>query len=90
MLYRPLSAMLALCLIVLTSGCCPDRWCCRHPFAPRCRPACCPAPSEGCGCCNPCAYPPVESGPPPFHPGPLVPFPPGPSPAPFHPGPPLQ
>ena len=63
MRFRPVYALLALCLIVLTSGCCHDRWCCRHPYAPRCRSAC--APAAECGCCNPCGYPPVQSVPPP-------------------------
>ncbi len=64
MLFRRLCALLALGLVALTSGCCHDRWCCRHPFAPRCRPACCPEVS--CGCCNSCGYvPPVETVPPP-------------------------
>jgi hypothetical protein len=64
MRFRPLFALLGLCLIVLTSGCCHDCWCSRHPYAPRCRTAC-PAPAESCGCCNPCAYPPVQSVAPP-------------------------
>ena len=64
MRFRPVYALLALGLIVLTSGCCHDRWCCRHPFAPRCRSEC--APDCGCNpCCNPCGYPPAESVPPP-------------------------
>ena len=63
MRFRPVYALLGLCLIALTTGCCHDRWCCRHPFAPRCRSECAPA----CGCCNPCpcGFPPSESVPPP-------------------------
>ena len=60
---RPLCALFALCLIVLTSGCCHDCWCSRHPCAPRCRPACCP--QAECGCCNSSAYPAVHTVPPP-------------------------
>jgi hypothetical protein len=67
MLFRRACALLALSLVVLTSGCCHDRWCCRHPNAPRCRPACCPEP-ESCGCCNACSYPPVQTVPPPIIP----------------------
>jgi hypothetical protein len=70
MRFRPLCSLLALALLVLASGCCHDRWCCRHPFAPRCRPACEPEP---CGCCNPCGYPPVQSMPPPVFHAPLPP-----------------
>jgi hypothetical protein len=70
MRFRPACALFALCLTVLTSGCCwHDRWCCRHPFAPRCRAECAPP----CGCCNPCAYPPTESVPPPAYVGPAPP-----------------
>jgi hypothetical protein len=70
MRFRPVHALLALCLIVLTSGCCcwHDRWCCRHPCAPRCRSEC----AAPCGCGNPCGYPPTESVPPPAYAGPAA------------------
>jgi hypothetical protein len=66
MRFRPLCSFVALCLVVLSAGCCHDRWCCRHPFAPRCRSECCP-PAESCGCCNPCGFPPapMQTVPPP-------------------------
>jgi hypothetical protein len=63
MRFRPVYALLALCLIVLTSGCCHDRWCCHHPFFPRWHSGC----ASECGCCNPCGYPPTESVPPPAY-----------------------
>ncbi len=67
---RSLWTLLALSLVVLTSGCCHDGWCCRHPYAPRCRPACVPEPAP-CGCCNPCGYPPLQTVPPPGFAAPL-------------------
>jgi hypothetical protein len=68
MLFRRACASFALLLVVFASGCCHDRWCCRHPFAPRCRPACCPETS--CGCCNAVGYPPAETVAPPV--GPII------------------
>jgi hypothetical protein len=71
MLFRRLCASLALLLVVLTSGCCRDGWCCRRPLLQRCQPACCPEPA--CGCCTMTGYPPIESvPPPPAHPGPAL------------------
>jgi hypothetical protein len=71
MRFRPVYALLGLCLIVFTTGCCHDRWCCHRPIFPifpRCRAQCAP----DCGCSNPCGYPPTESVPPPAY-GPFAP-----------------
>jgi len=67
MLFRRVCALLALTVVVLTSGCLHDRWCCRHPCAPRCRPACCQP--ESCGCPINSGYMPIETVPPPIVPG---------------------
>jgi hypothetical protein len=65
MRYRPVYALLALGLLVLTSGCCHDGWCCHRPLFPRLRGECA-APCGCAPCCNPCGYPPPpETVPPP-------------------------
>jgi hypothetical protein len=84
MIFRRALALLALSLVLMTGGCCRDRWCCRHPIFPRCRPACCPEPSccpSSCAPCTAVGYPPPgESFPPP--PAPVMP--PAPAMPPLH------
>ena len=66
---RRLFALLALGTIVLSSGCCHDRWFCHRPILPRnrveCAPCSCPC-AAPCG--NTCAFAPVESTIPPMAP----------------------
>lgn len=68
MRFRPIFTLLALCSIVLSSGCC---WCHR---------GCCYRGCGGCGCssgCSSCGYTPGETLPPPMGLPPHAPIPPG-------------
>jgi hypothetical protein len=66
MIVRHVCTLLTLATVLLAMGCCCDRLCCRRPWLPRCRPACCEV-----NCCYPTA---VEAAVPPAV---VVPPPPG-------------
>jgi hypothetical protein len=55
---RYLGSLVALTALLCSSGCCWDRFCCRHPCAPRCRAMAaantCAAPCAPCPPCAPC------------------------------------
>jgi hypothetical protein len=62
---RRLFALLALGSLILSSGCCRDRWSCHRPLLLRNRTECAPC-CNTCG--NTCGFAPEESAVPPMEP----------------------